>query len=156
MKTLESIITSPLVEKSRESSIPSWLMLPMAGCLVCGILFTYSPSSILNLQYQSVRNLQWVAPIFMIAGGTFSLTSHHFCKSPLQCLKATPFFIVFRDVFHSCPVGVVALDVPHQTNIPQAQQIDRNLCIYIDFMYLDNNYGDDIRIQHFGIVFLGW
>ena len=70
MKTLESIITSPLVEKSRESSIPSWLMLPMAGCFICGSLFTYSPSSILNIRYESVANLQWIAPIFMIAGGT--------------------------------------------------------------------------------------
>lgn len=71
MKTLESIITSPLVEKSRESSIPSWLMLPTAGCFICGSLFTYSPSSILNIRYGLVTNLQWIAPIFMIAGGVF-------------------------------------------------------------------------------------
>jgi hypothetical protein len=69
MKTLESIITRPLVEKSRESNVPSWLLLPTVGCCVCGALYTYSSTSILNARYQSGTHLSWIAPMFMVAGG---------------------------------------------------------------------------------------
>ena len=156
MKTLESIITTPLVEKSRESSIPTWLMLPMAGCFICGSLFTYSPSSILNIRYESVTHLQWIAPIFMIAGGMLYIYMRFYCfqNHARNDLNSRPSYFL-RDVFRTSFVSLASLDMSDNANFAQAQQISRNHCIYIHIIRHDYDDGNDFRILYCWVMVLG-
>lgn len=67
------MISRPLVEKSRELNMPSWLLLPTVGCFCCGSLYAFSPTSVLNTQSKSLSKLSWIAPLFIIASGMFFL-----------------------------------------------------------------------------------
>jgi hypothetical protein len=73
VQTLESMISRPLVEKSRELNMPSWLLLPTVGCFCCGFLYAFSPTSVLNTQSNSLSELSWIAPLFILASGMFFL-----------------------------------------------------------------------------------
>ena len=67
-KTLENIISTPLVQKSKESNTPSWLLLPTLSCMVIGSLYAFSDASVLNTR--NATKATWIGPLFMIAGGT--------------------------------------------------------------------------------------
>jgi hypothetical protein len=47
-KILESIISRPFVQKSKEANIPRWLLLPTIVCGSAGLLYAFSSSSVLN------------------------------------------------------------------------------------------------------------
>jgi hypothetical protein len=68
-KTLESIISKPLVQKSRESNVPAWLLFPIAGCASYGALYAFSTTSGLNTRAQGRNEASWIGPLFMTAGG---------------------------------------------------------------------------------------
>lgn len=69
VKTLESIISVPLVQKSRESNVPAWLAVPTIGCVVCGMLYSFSSTSVLNTQSDARTETSWIGPLFIAAGG---------------------------------------------------------------------------------------
>jgi hypothetical protein len=73
VKTLESMISRPLVEKSRELNMPSWLLLPTVGCFGFGFLYAFSPTSVLNTQSTALSELSWIAPLFIVTSGMFLL-----------------------------------------------------------------------------------
>jgi hypothetical protein len=77
VKTLESIISKPLVQKSRESNVPAWLLLPIAGCASYGALYAFSTTSGLNTLAEGRFQVTWIGPLFMTAGGTFLVGVFH-------------------------------------------------------------------------------
>ncbi|GAX09907.1 hypothetical protein FisN_11Lh108 [Fistulifera solaris] len=74
VRILESIISRPLVQKSRESNVPAWFSLPILGCIGNGLLFVFSSSS--ELVNQADRSSTfWVGLLFVAAGGLFFLAA---------------------------------------------------------------------------------
>jgi lysylphosphatidylglycerol synthetase-like protein (DUF2156 family) len=67
--TLESIISKPLVQKSKESNVPFWLALPMIGCVVMGSVFAFSASSVLSTN--SEAEVSWIGPVYLLTAGLF-------------------------------------------------------------------------------------
>jgi hypothetical protein len=59
----------PLVQKSRESNVPAWLMLPIIVCLTCGALYSFSSTSVLNPRSEASTETFVIGPLFMAAGG---------------------------------------------------------------------------------------
>lgn len=66
---LQAIITLPIVQRSKESNIPLWLMLPIVGCFAVGYVLSYRNTSIDDL----VKDLFWIALVYFISGGLFTL-----------------------------------------------------------------------------------
>jgi uncharacterized membrane protein len=69
VNTLESIISKPLVQKSRESNVPAWLSLPIVGCILIGSLFAFSASSVLSTNTNS--DAAWIGPGYLATAGVF-------------------------------------------------------------------------------------
>jgi hypothetical protein len=67
--TLEQIISKPLVQQSRKSSLLVWVSLPIFGCVTFGCLFSFSEMSVLNATGQTMLGL--VGPMFLGTGGLF-------------------------------------------------------------------------------------
>ena len=63
MNTLESIISRPLIQKSRESNLPAWLALPIIGSILMGTIFAFADSS--GLSTQSETEASWIGPLCM-------------------------------------------------------------------------------------------
>lgn len=72
VKTLERIISRPMVQKSRESNVPAWLSLPFMGCTVVGAVFRYSESSVLSERFGSAYD--WIGTAYIVCGGLFMVT----------------------------------------------------------------------------------
>lgn len=68
VRILESIISRPLVQKSRESNVPAWFSLPILGCIGNGLLFIFSTSSELVSEADRSSTF-WVGPIYVSTGG---------------------------------------------------------------------------------------
>jgi len=73
VNTLERIISRPMVQKSRESNVPAWLSLPFLGCTAVGIVFRYTPSSVLSARSGSTYS--WLGTAYMACGALFLLSS---------------------------------------------------------------------------------
>jgi hypothetical protein len=71
VKNLESIVSQPLVQKSRESNVPVWLLLPIIGCTVCGTLYSFSSTSVLSTRAYVKSYTSWIGPLFIASGGTY-------------------------------------------------------------------------------------
>jgi lysylphosphatidylglycerol synthetase-like protein (DUF2156 family) len=69
INTLESIISKPLVQKSKESNVPAWLALPAIGCLVLGSVLAFSASSVLSTNSES--EVSWIGPVYLLTAGLF-------------------------------------------------------------------------------------
>ena len=69
VKTLESIISLPLVQRSREANLPMWLLLPIFGCITMGLLYSFSNTSGLNTRTEAQNEAAWLGPLFISAGG---------------------------------------------------------------------------------------
>jgi hypothetical protein len=74
VKTLESIVSQPLVQKSRESNVPVWLLLPIIGCTVSGTLYSFSSTSVLSTRAYVKSYTSWIGPLFIVAGGMYMYT----------------------------------------------------------------------------------
>jgi uncharacterized membrane protein YidH (DUF202 family) len=73
VNVLEHIISKPLVQKSRESNVPAWMSLPIVCCVVYGLVFSFSESSVLNTRTQSEGT--FIGPLFLAAAGLFLLAA---------------------------------------------------------------------------------
>jgi len=71
VNVLEGIITKPVVQSSRESNVPAWLMLPTVGSVAIGLTFLYSKSSVLSAQSRE----NWVGVLFVVSGSSFLIAS---------------------------------------------------------------------------------
>jgi hypothetical protein len=67
--SLESIISKPIVQKSRETNVPAWLLLPTVGTALVGAIFVFSPSSILSAI--SGTEGSWIGIVYLVAGALF-------------------------------------------------------------------------------------
>lgn len=65
MSLLENIITRPIVQTSRESNVPGWLLLPIVGCFTAGIVLLFSPSSVISSSAESSTS-NWVGVLYII------------------------------------------------------------------------------------------
>ena len=70
---LEGIISAPIVQRSKETNIPLWLMLPCIGCFSCGCVLLFSPQSLLSNERGS--STYWIGTCFMLSGVTFSVAA---------------------------------------------------------------------------------
>ena len=71
---LRSIISEPIVQRSKQSNIPLWLTLPAAGCIMLGFL-TIDSTSLLN--DDNLDQPIWIEAIpnlFIVAGVAFSMS----------------------------------------------------------------------------------
>ena len=54
-----------IVQTSRESNVPGWMLLPIIGCLTVGSIFLFSPSSVISGSSEST-NSQWVGVLYIV------------------------------------------------------------------------------------------
>ena len=71
LRSLEKIISKPIVQKSRESNVPAWLTLPTAGTALVGSILLYSPTSLLSAS--SGTDNSWIGVAYLISAGLFFL-----------------------------------------------------------------------------------
>lgn len=69
VNSLERIISKPIVQKSRETNVPLWLSLPMLTNAIVGLVFLFSPSSLLTSS--SGSDTTWIGPLYLIAAALF-------------------------------------------------------------------------------------
>jgi hypothetical protein len=69
MRSLEKIISKPIVQKSRETNVPAWLTLPTAGNALVGSILLYSPTSLLSSS--SGADNSWIGVVYLVAAGLF-------------------------------------------------------------------------------------
>ena len=69
INSLEIIISKPIIQKSRETNVPSWLLLPTVLNALAGALFEFSPSSLLNTI--SGAGGEWIGIAYLVAAGLF-------------------------------------------------------------------------------------
>jgi len=68
---LQSIITLPIVQRSKESNIPLWLTFPIVGCYTVGTMLLYAQTSVTN----EIRDVYWIALVYLLSGGAFTLAA---------------------------------------------------------------------------------
>ena len=66
---LYRIISKPIVQKSRETNVPAWLLLPTIGNAAVGAIFVFSPSSLLSAI--SGAEGAWIGIVYLVAGALF-------------------------------------------------------------------------------------
>ena len=69
VNSLESIITKPIVQKSRETNVPAWLFLPTITNAMVGSVLLFSPSSLLSAS--SDVDSSWIGIVYLVAAGLF-------------------------------------------------------------------------------------
>ena len=69
VNSLQRIISKPIVQKSRETNVPAWLLLPTVGNTLAGVLFLFSPSSLLSSR--SGAGNSWIGFIYLGTAGLF-------------------------------------------------------------------------------------
>jgi hypothetical protein len=79
VNTLESIISRPIVQKSRESNLAAWFALPMLGSLTVGFLYAFSNTSVLSTRSggDTAGTYSWIGPLYIITGGRSHLVVFH-------------------------------------------------------------------------------
>jgi hypothetical protein len=78
VNTLESIISRPLVQKSRESNVPAWFLLPTVGSLSIGTLYAFSNTSVLSTRSGGEQQASWIGPLYIVTGGKLSTRAGSF------------------------------------------------------------------------------
>jgi len=71
LSVLQAIITLPIVQRSKESNIPFWLILPIMGCFSVGYLLSYNRTSINEL----VDDVSWISIGYLVCAGLFALAA---------------------------------------------------------------------------------
>jgi hypothetical protein len=69
INSLERIISKPIVQKSRETNVPAWLLLPSMGNAFAGSLFLFSPSSLLSSN--SGAGAAWIGLVYLVTAVLF-------------------------------------------------------------------------------------
>lgn len=69
MNSLHNIISKPIVQKAREANIPAWLLLPTLGNGLAGVLFLFSPSSLLSTK--SGAENEWIGFLYILNSALF-------------------------------------------------------------------------------------
>ena len=69
VNSLERIITKPIVQKSRETNVPTWLSLPTITNGLVGAILLYSPSSLLSSS--SGAESSWIGVVYLVAACLF-------------------------------------------------------------------------------------
>ena len=54
-----------IVQSSKESNVPCWMLLPITGCFFVGSVFLFSPSSAIAGNSEST-NSQWVGVLYIV------------------------------------------------------------------------------------------
>lgn len=68
---LQAIITLPIVQRSKESNIPMWLIVPIVGSFAIGYLLNYSRSSVT----EEIEEVYFMAIAYLVSAGLFSLAA---------------------------------------------------------------------------------
>jgi len=68
LQNLESIVTRPVIRRSKERNIPAWLTLPIIGSAYGGASLLYAPSSLIENFGGSVY---WIGIMYLITAGFF-------------------------------------------------------------------------------------
>eukprot|EP00980_Cylindrotheca_fusiformis_P028344 scaffold22592_cov129-Cylindrotheca_fusiformis.AAC.30 len=71
VNSLERIITKPIVQKSRETNVPAWLLLPTVGNALAGWLFLFSPSSLLSSRSGAGAENSWIGSVYLATAVLF-------------------------------------------------------------------------------------
>jgi hypothetical protein len=123
--TLESIISKPLVQKSKESNVPFWLALPMIGCVVMGSVLAFSASSVLSTNSES--EVSWIGPVYLLTAGLFLIgaLTGWFIKAfsilsvqqKRQKLAAVVIFIIAMGATLAALVSIFAASIAFSVNL---------------------------------------
>jgi len=68
---LQAIITLPIVQRSKESNIPLWLMVPIIGCTMLGAFLLFDGTSVA----EEYKDFMWIAIAYLVSGGLFFLAA---------------------------------------------------------------------------------
>lgn len=68
---LEGIISAPIVQRSKESNISLWLILPILGCFCGGSALQFAPSSLIS----NDPGLVWIGNCYLVTGATFTVSA---------------------------------------------------------------------------------
>lgn len=71
--SLQRIISKPIVQKSRETNVPAWLLLPTLGNALAGWLFLFSPSSLLSSRSGAGAANSWIGSVYLVAAAFFCI-----------------------------------------------------------------------------------
>jgi hypothetical protein len=73
VNSLQMIISKPIVQKSRETNVPGWLLLPTVGNALAGWLFRFSPSSLLNSMSGAGAENSWIGSAYLATAVLFCI-----------------------------------------------------------------------------------
>ena len=73
MAMLQGIISTPVVQKSKEANMPVWLTMPTIFSFAAGCILLFSPTSLLS--DESGSRFYWIGISYMVAAGTFLVTA---------------------------------------------------------------------------------
>ncbi|CAJ1943148.1 unnamed protein product [Cylindrotheca closterium] len=73
VNSLERIISKPIVQKSRETNVPAWLLLPTLGNALAGWLFLFSPSSLLSSRSGAGAENSWIGSVYLVTAALFCI-----------------------------------------------------------------------------------
>eukprot|EP00978_Attheya_sp_CCMP212_P004547 scaffold9919_cov55-Attheya_sp.AAC.1 len=73
LNVLGGVISTPIVQRSKESNVPAWLTLPTVGCLCGGAILLFSPSSVLN--NETGTDIFWIGVTYLVSACTFFLAA---------------------------------------------------------------------------------
>lgn len=68
---LEGIISTPIVQRSKESNISLWLTVPIVGCFAGGAALSYTPQSLIS----NDPGIQWIGLCYLVTGATFTISA---------------------------------------------------------------------------------
>ena len=71
---LESIISAPIVQRSKETNIPLWLTFPIIFCFATGTTLMFNSSSLVNSDSGS-KSLNWIGVCYILSGATFTVSA---------------------------------------------------------------------------------
>jgi len=71
---LESIISAPIVQRSKETNIPLWLTFPIIFCFATGTTLMFNNSSLVNSDSGS-KSLNWIGVCYILSGATFTVSA---------------------------------------------------------------------------------
>jgi len=74
LKSLQQIITKPVVQKSRESNVPAWLFLPTITNAMVGGVLHFSPSSLLSDSSTSDQKTSWIGVAYLVVACLFLIS----------------------------------------------------------------------------------
>jgi lysylphosphatidylglycerol synthetase-like protein (DUF2156 family) len=141
--TLESIISKPLVQKSKESNVPFWLALPMIGCVVMGSVLAFSASSVLSTNSES--EVSWIGPVYLLTAGLFlvgALTGWFIkafsilsVQQKRQKLAAVLIFIIAMGATLAALVSIFAASIAFSVNlvnVPIDKETREEIACFLD------------------------